>query len=89
MGCWGASEVSVDFTYNSQKAFPAFYACLVVSGGNKSKTGYKIQHMDKSAVATSIAFKMRDKYLLWKEHELGAWSPCDTSCLDFLWVACE
>lgn len=87
MGCQGTSEVSVDFTCNSQKAFPAFYACLVVSGGSKSKTCYKIQHMYKSAVAASVGFIMRDiKYLKWKEHEIGTWSPCDASCLNFLWV---
>lgn len=60
MGCGGASEVSVDFACTSQKVFPVFCVCLIVPGDNKSKTGYKIQHMDKFAVAAGMDYIMRD-----------------------------
>lgn len=64
MGCGGASEVSVDFACTSQKVFPVFCVCLIVSGGNKSKTGYKIRRMDKFAVVAGMDYIMRDlKYL--------------------------
>lgn len=81
MGCGGASEVSVDLACTSQRVFPVFFVCLIVPGANKSKTGYKIRHMDKFAVAAGMDYIRRDiKYLKWKEHQLGAPSPCDTGC---------
>lgn len=56
--------MSEDFTCTSQKVFPVFSVCLVVPGGNKSKMGYKIGHMDKLAVSAGMDYIMRDiKYL--------------------------
>lgn len=54
-----------DFTCTSQKVLPLLSVCLVVPGGNKSKRGYKIGHMDKLAVAAGMDYIMRDiKYLM-------------------------
>lgn len=87
MGCGGASNVSVDFARTSQKVFPVFCACLRVPGGSKSKAGCKIQCMDKFAVAACMDYIMRDtKYLIGKEYQLGAQSPCDTEFFYFFSV---
>lgn len=60
MGCGGASKVSVGFACTSQNVF---CVCLVVPEGNKIKTGYKIQHMDKFAVAGMDYLMIDIRYL--------------------------
>lgn len=57
--------MSEGFTCTSQKVFPLLSVCLVVPGGNKSRMGYKIGHMDKLDVVESMDYIMRDiKYLI-------------------------
>lgn len=52
--------MSVGFVCTSQDVF---CVCLVVPEGNKIKTGYKIQHMDKFAVAGMDYLMIDIRYL--------------------------